>query len=819
MAQEIAFFINTGNVVRSQFGPTTDGNGFNRGVTITIGSPNSFSILAVCPGKLTFLRANNMYTLRLEPGIDVKIPANGFENVSAFVFEGIQDIDINFLRNMIPRISQIDPVSALVEDLGLEPTENDFKYWLVEKGYTFFELLADDVGLPIAVPSATVTFVVETTKPIRDFSGEVNVCDPASFWKGALSNNLVRSATDVALATMFIDSAPKRFVVEIRDEYNAPITKSPGMVGGQDSPHAKRLVLSIQGQPNVTGTSLIRGTHTFIAPTGTGVEVAASFGTIEQLLFWESLGLKPYEWIPGQPIRFPEPPCHLIIYVICAEDWFAQQQAVTLAGFSGLSRYTLGNDVTALIDGVDYFQDLYQEIQRISKYVSGHYFHLLAWWMDPLKTYLINGDQHSNLQWALDHLNNADPSKVRVMVYDHPFWDLMHPEGGTLDWTVILNALGAKFVRDDDGLPSAPVALGALPGSEGDHHMKIVSIENDGGKVAYCGGIDIAGNRMTDQAHREASVAANFLPDKLHDLQFKVRGPAAHELERVFRNRWANHGDATPQDIGDPPPNGGKKGDIAVQVACTIPRNQGYKFATEGDTTIYATITNAIRNARQYIYIEDQYFAHRGIAELIHDKLAELRFVVLVGPHPYGFDDLLFGGPISIDTMWGWLNLAGVGLEVLRRLAHPAIWSVFHSKSDICFEQFRQIIGGHAEAGRKFRACYLQNASGEFIYPHSKVIIVDDIFVSCGSANIDARGMGNILKSDGTRENAASTECNLMCIDTVITVGGGRKFARDLRTRLWAEHLQEPAGNLENPEQAFDRYWQPQKNRGRIRFF
>jgi phosphatidylserine/phosphatidylglycerophosphate/cardiolipin synthase-like enzyme len=67
------------------------------------------------------------------------------------------------------------------------------------------------------------------------------------------------------------------------------------------------------------------------------------------------------------------------------------------------------------------------------------------------------------------------------------------------------------------------------------------------------------------------------------------------------------------------------------------------------------------------------------------------------------------------------------------------------------------------------------------IYVHSKLLIVDDKWITIGSANIDKNGF-----KDSTEVNVGITSSSL---------------AKQLRKRLWAEHL----GLLEKPEDSIIR--------------
>src|SRR5204863_4033472 len=70
----------------------------------------------------------------------------------------------------------------------------------------------------------------------------------------------------------------------------------------------------------------------------------------------------------------------------------------------------------------------------------------------------------------------------------------------------------------------------------------------------------------------------------------------------------------------------------------------------------------------------------------------------------------------------------------------------------------------------------VQPSTGDPIYVHSKVMIIDDVYAVVGSPNINRRGMTH------------DTELAAGVVDADI-VGGVCRFARDLRLNLWGEHL------------------------------
>ncbi len=76
------------------------------------------------------------------------------------------------------------------------------------------------------------------------------------------------------------------------------------------------------------------------------------------------------------------------------------------------------------------------------------------------------------------------------------------------------------------------------------------------------------------------------------------------------------------------------------------------------------------------------------------------------------------------------------------------------------------------------------------IYVHAKVGIVDDRWLTIGSANLNEHSLFN------------DTEVNVLSQD--------RELARKTRLQLWSEHLERPVDELDGPPAVvIDRYWKP----------
>ena len=80
----------------------------------------------------------------------------------------------------------------------------------------------------------------------------------------------------------------------------------------------------------------------------------------------------------------------------------------------------------------------------------------------------------------------------------------------------------------------------------GSHHQKLVVIRHPaapGRDVAFVGGIDLGYSRNDDAQHdgdpQVMEFPASYGPrPPWHDIQAEVRGPAVHDLEHTFRERW-----------------------------------------------------------------------------------------------------------------------------------------------------------------------------------------------------------------------------------------------------------------------------------------
>ncbi len=275
------------------------------------------------------------------------------------------------------------------------------------------------------------------------------------------------------------------------------------------------------------------------------------------------------------------------------------------------------------------------------------------------------------------------------------------------------------------------------------HHQKIVSIDD---RFAFCGGIDMTGDRWDTRAHRDADPGRHrpggqaYMP--WHDATMAISGDAALALAEGCRDRWHRAGgrpigvlegsrDAWPDSI-EP-----SFADVDVGIARTMPKLDDEAGVHE----IEALFVAQIAAARRVIYMESQYFASRKVAEAIAHRLGEADGPEVVIVNPFTAQGWL--EPIAMDTARARL------MEALRR---------------------------HDSHGR-LRMYHPVTAGGDPIYVHAKITIVDDAQLRVGSANLNNRSM------------RLDTECDMLVDADRNRDPAVAAAIANLRHDLLAEHL------------------------------
>ena len=275
------------------------------------------------------------------------------------------------------------------------------------------------------------------------------------------------------------------------------------------------------------------------------------------------------------------------------------------------------------------------------------------------------------------------------------------------------------------------------------HHEKTIVVDD---RVAFVGGIDLtyeSGDRF-DFSEHPARAQLGW-----HDATTRIEGPAVADVAEHFRLRWNEiAGDSLPSAEAPPP-----AGETELQIVRTIP-NSVYDFVPRGDFRILESYLRALRSAQRLIYLESQFLWSPEIVAVLEEKLRrppsdEFRLLVVLPSSP-------------------------------------------KSGADESRGQVSALVDADDGAGR-FLACTLYARRGAFadpVYVHAKIGIVDDAWLTVGSANLNEHSLFN------------DTEMNVVTHDQGV--------ARDTRLRLWAEHLELSEGEVDgDPTVVIDERWKP----------
>jgi phosphatidylserine/phosphatidylglycerophosphate/cardiolipin synthase-like enzyme len=383
-----------------------------------------------------------------------------------------------------------------------------------------------------------------------------------------------------------------------------------------------------------------------------------------------------------------------------------------------------GNALQVLIDGEEALGAMALAMQSARSYV-----HITGWHVTP-DFALTRGKSPVILEDLLAELAARIP--VRLLIWAGAPVPVLRPWRGDV-----------KNVREQLATTSAQCALDSRERPMHCHHEKTIVVD---GRVAFVGGIDmttLAGDRWDRRSHPPRGAIG------WHDVATRIEGPAVQDVASNFALRWEEvTGERVPKS--DAPP---RAGDIEVQVIRTMPDHM-YRQRPQGDFRILEAYLAALRSARRFIYIENQYLWSPEIVEVLRQKLTnppspDFRIVLLLPAKPtQGGDDTRgqLGTLVQADNGQGRLLAS-----TLFAIGPDRDWPV---------------------------------------YIHAKVGIVDDAWMTIGSANLNEHSLFN------------DTEMNVIVRDQNLVI--------ETRRRLWAGHLDRTPDVLDpDPLRVIDDLWKP----------
>lgn len=553
-----------------------------------------------------------------------------------------------------------------------------------------------------------------------------------------------------------------RGLIELREEYDRPFATTV------------ELTISSNAPANVTLQDANWAHHEVAAPGTTGL-VDVAIRKLSWLLTRLPSSGRSFEVQSNQeevPFHFPVQSIYMTP-TAHADSWFVPNDAP-------LSFFTGRNKVQPLIDGIDAYKAMVSFLKRVRH--PEQFAWLVGWWGSH-DFEMIDKDSSSTLIELVKAIDAAN-ADFRVMLWDQTG-----------------RRVNKKTIDAINALPHGN-AIGILDGQTalvGSHHQKYMAIYiKPDDAVAFCGGIDINPNRIDNPDHS--------LKWAYHDTHAQLQGPCVRDVMRLFVERWNDHRSVVQNPSKKVPDPGWIIDEMAedcfVQVTRTIPRGT-HPSINNGTQGSFKAVRRAVQRAQHYIYIEDQYLVpywghvpfdpaidfpgNPGIMRDLLDALKRIKFLLIVIPHNMLTPQMKYRRHEFLEALSraAGADASKIHVYYLKRkkpskkppdaaneteVEEEAMMTrgdVTATRQAQARDDFADIMGGSGASGGRGHA--------DEIYVHTKAWIVDDVYVKCGSMNVNRRGF------------TYDTEADFHAVDGAVT-RGKRRTALAFKLALFSEH-------------------------------
>ncbi len=397
-----------------------------------------------------------------------------------------------------------------------------------------------------------------------------------------------------------------------------------------------------------------------------------------------------------------------------------------------------GPNTGLLIDARDYYREFYRVAKEAQHSIA------VAGWQFDRDVCLLRGEEATLVEEDVQFLPFLDRlcrERPQLQVYLLA-WDFSVLYAIEREW---MQRLFFNLTTPD----RLKFRFAAHPSIAGSHHQKLAVID---GAVAFTGGMDLCTSRWDDRSHlvhNPYRSEGNKTHGPYHDVQAFVTGPAAARVASLFQDRW--------EDAGHGKIDLGVASTVLPQVRASLPLPPGpvsfsrTRCKTEtlaGLREIRALYLTAIDAAEELIYIENQYFTSQAIFEALVKRLEAKERTPL---------QVVFVLPQKPQAM---KEQVALGIEHSRMLDTLTRTAAAHGHS----------LGLYYSSGTDLHGTEIPT------YIHAKLMIVDDVFLTVGSANTTNRSMG------------LDSELNTSWEDRSLLPGGLKKAIRQARVNLLREH-------------------------------
>ena len=302
------------------------------------------------------------------------------------------------------------------------------------------------------------------------------------------------------------------------------------------------------------------------------------------------------------------------------------------------------------------------------------------------------------------------------------------PAGSTVVASAPFPAFSGPISVDTTALP---LGIGWLDLPVASWHQKFAVIDTE---VAFIGGMNFKTTDWDTSKHtvynelrmqfdattadRQKVKAKKAEPDfgPRKDYMMRVEGPAAVDAENIFRERWSAQlaADALYADQSTPFAAGKMAAPLAdgvqAQVISTMP-------APFSETAILEALLRAVDRAEKYIYIEDQYFRAPLLMDHVIARMKAAPNLVLI---------------VVTNPMAEWSDPGCWQTYTLNQKLAAAVGSRYRTYRTQSFDA--------VDTGCTF--C-IDEVDAHFVPHdlHSKIVLIDDVWMEIGSCNSNNRGL------------------------------------------------------------------------------
>jgi phospholipase D1/2 len=401
------------------------------------------------------------------------------------------------------------------------------------------------------------------------------------------------------------------------------------------------------------------------------------------------------------------------------------------------------SDAGLLVDARDYYRAFFHAAKSARSYIA------LAGWQFDADVKLLRGEdaageEEVRLLPFLQRLCDLNP-ELRVHLLA---WDFSGLYGLDRSWM-------QRYVQPWTRHPRIQLRFDTSHSVGGSHHQKWVLLDGD---LAFLGGIDLCASRWDGRAHEAMDPRREDAHDPelsrshgpSHDVQAVLRGnPSVEPLAELFRQRWTASGGGPIElrPVVAPRPR--------IEGALLVPAQKIWFSRSQGRTLrppqepqeeIRHVFLDAVAKAESLVYLENECFTSRAVYNGLVKRMQA-------------------PGRAPLEVVF-----------VLPKAPESQALAVAQSK---LLRELTQVAQKH---GHRFGVYYsaATGQEGEEVptFIHSKLLIVDDKFLTVGSANTTNRSM------------ALDTELNLSCESTSPwKLSSLRRALRAVRVSLLAEHV------------------------------